>query len=338
MIAHQYIDRRTGAVKTERLLADGWLRLMYGPAREHAHTLFKLLTSARTSRLLATLNYDVPLGRVGAPAFARSLGVNLSECVDPADDLDTPRKIFERRIRYWDVRPMDDEPSTVVCPADARLLVGSLASPSRLFLKDKFFAFEELLGLHHGGWLEAFRGGDLAIFRLTPEKYHFSHTPVAGVVRDIYELAGDYHSCNPHAVVTLVTPYSKNRRVVTVLDTDVPGGTGCGLVAMIEVVALMIGDVIQCYSETAYDAPRAVVTGLFVRKGQPKSLYRPGSSTDVLLFQRGRVAFSDDLLRNTARTDAHSRFTEGFGQPLVETEVTVRSTIATALGGDCHDG
>jgi phosphatidylserine decarboxylase len=44
----------------------------------------------------------------------------------------------------------------------------------------------------------------------------------------------------------MVRPYSKNKRVVTIIDTDVEGGTGIGLVAMIEVVALMIGDIVQC--------------------------------------------------------------------------------------------
>lgn len=54
------------------------------------------------------------------------------------------------------------------------------------------------------------------------------------------------NSCNPGAVVSMVTPFSKNRRVVTVIDTDVPGGTGIGLVAM------MIGDIVQCYSTHGY--------------------------------------------------------------------------------------
>ena len=31
-------------------------------------------------------------------------------------------------------------------------------------------------------------------------------------------------------------------------DTDIPGGSHVGFVAMIEVVALMIGDIVQCYS------------------------------------------------------------------------------------------
>jgi phosphatidylserine decarboxylase len=326
---HQYVDRETSSVKTERVFGDRLVHLMYGAALENAGVLFKLLTSARMSRLLAHLNYDLPLGLGAADRFARSMGVDLTECVERR--LDTPRKLFERQIRYWSVRPMEDEPSAVVSPADARVLPGSLSAASRVFLKGKFFEFEELIGPGKPRWLSAFRDGDVAIFRLTPDKYHYNHTPVAGTVVDVYEVSGDYHSCNPGAVVTLAAPYSKNRRVVTIVDTDVPGGTRAGLVAMIEVVALMIGEIVQCYSETRYERPCPVVPGMFLRKGQPKSLYRPGSSTDVVLFEKGRVAFSEDLLRNAARRDVRSRFSHGFGRPLVETDVKARSTIGRAL-------
>jgi Phosphatidylserine decarboxylase len=91
----------------------------------------------------------------------------------------------------------------------------------------------------------------VAIFRLTPDKYYYSHVPVGRLVLDVYEVGGTCHSCNPLAVVA-VAPFSKNRRVVTILETDVPGGARIGLVAMIELVALMIGDGVQCYSETGY--------------------------------------------------------------------------------------
>jgi phosphatidylserine decarboxylase len=150
---------------------------------------------------------------------------------------------------------------------------------------------------------------------------------VSGVVCEQYELDGRYHSCNPSAVVALATPYSKNKRVVTVIDTDVPGGTGVGSVAMVEIVALMIGQVAQCYSEYRYDDPVRLQPGSFVTRGQPKSLFRPGSSTVVLLFERDRVRFADDLIANMSAR-AISRFSQGFGQSLVETDVRVRSWLA----------
>jgi hypothetical protein len=52
-----------------------------------------------------------------------------------------------------------------------------------------------------------------------------------------------------------------------------------------------------------------------------KSLYRPGSSTDVLLFQKGRIRCDEDLLANMQRADVFSRFTHGFGRQLVETDI-----------------
>jgi phosphatidylserine decarboxylase len=244
--------------------------------------------------------------------------------------MDTPKKVFERKIRYWDCRPMPNDPAAVVSPADSKVLFGSFCETSSLFIKGKFFNFEELLGKRKRAWLKALDGGSFAVFRLTPEKYHYNHTPVAGKVLDHYAIDGHYHACHPEAVVSLISPFSKNRRVVTVVDTDVPGGTGAGLVAMVEVVALMIGDIVQCYSEKRYEDPFHVGTNLFLRKGCPKSLFRPGSSTVVLLFEPGRIHFEEDIVWNMRRSGVGSIYTRGFGQPLAETEVLVRSGIGTA--------
>ena len=93
----------------------------------------------------------------------------------------------------------------------------------------------------------------------------------------------------------------------------------------------MIGGIRQCYSELRYDKPQSVVTGLFVKKGAPKSLYLPGSSTDVLLFQRGRMRFDEDLIRNMTHPATTNRFSSAFEQSLVETDVKVRSAIGKKI-------
>lgn len=327
--AHQYVCRGDNRVVTERLLGDWVVNFLYSRARERAGALFDALTSRYASKMLAFINFDLPLAPrlVGHERFLRACGVDLEDAVEDPRSFDTPRKIFERRIRYWQCRPLPDDPRAVVAPADARALVGSFRSASPLFIKGKFFDFDELLGRNKRAWLDAFHDGDFAIFRLTPDQYHYSHAPVSGEVVDFYEIPGRYHACNPGAVVQLVTPYSKNKRVVTIVHTDVPGGSGVGLVAMVEVVALMIGDVVQCYSEEQYDDPQPIRPGMFLHQGAPKSRYRPGSSTDVLIFQHGRVRFADDLVSNLRRTGVHSRFSIGFGTPLAETDVKVRSLI-----------
>jgi len=329
---HQYVERLSGTVMTEELFGDRIVRFLYSQAREQAPFLFRLATSARISSLLGLYHFDLALGPrlSGNSRFLARCGVDLSECVAPRTHFTTPRKIFERQIRYWQCRPMPHLDTVVVSPADARVALGALHPDSPLFLKNKFFDYQELLGADHRRWLEVFSHGDYAIFRLTPDKYHYNHTPVSGLVVDHYSLGGVYHSCNPGAVVEMVTPYSKNKRVVTVIDTDVDGGTGVGYVAMVEVVAMMIGDIVQCYSDTGYDHPLQIRPGMFLSKGQPKSLYRPGSSTDILFFEKDRIRFAGDLLEKGRRTDVHSRFSLSFGRTLVEIEVQARSLIAMA--------
>lgn len=337
---HQYIQRESGSVCTERLYGDWVLNTLYVSAWERAPTLYRLLTSARFSRLLGLFCYDFPLGArlLGNHRFLRACQVDLTECLDPPERLNTARKIFERKIRYWERRPLPDDPAAIVSPADARVLVGSFRETSHLFLKGKFFGREDLLDPNKSAWVDAFTDGDFAIFRLTPDKYHYNHTPVAGVVRDFYAIPGDYHPCNPGLVSAISFPHAKNKRVVTILDTDAQGGSSVGLVAMIEIVALMIGDIVQCYSEKQYDDPQCITRDLFLHKGQPKSLYRPGSSTTVLLFQRDRIQFASDLLRNLGRIGVRSRFSQGLGRALVETEVQVRSGIAMPLQRSAQGG
>jgi phosphatidylserine decarboxylase len=328
---HEYIVRETGEIARERLVGDLTVRALYSPKLENAAWVSKLASSRKVSELLGYLNYDNRLSShaSGMKRFLEKSGINLSEMVDEPSPLRTTRQMFERKIRYWECRPMPKVRACVVCPADSRVAVGSMSTTSRLLIKEKFFAFPELLGGPRSRWTKDFKEGDFAVFRLTPEKYHYTHVPVDGTVVAFYAVDGRYHSCNPNATAKLITPHSKNKRVVTVIDTDCDGGTGIGLVAMIEVVALMIGQIDQRYSDYEYRDPKPIEPGMVLRVGSPKALFRPGSSTVVLLFQRDRIHFAEDLVRNQQRREVRSRYSRAFGQTLVETDVAVRSLLAS---------
>ncbi len=332
---HQYISRETGRIVDERLIGDHTIDLLYNRVREQAPGLFRALTSQRMSAVLGFLHFDVNLPVVGSKGLSllKRMGVDWKECLASHTSFTTPRQVFERQIRYWECRPMDPDAGVVVSPADAKVLIGALDDVPELFIKEKFFSAAELLG-PLSPWSHRFSGGSFAIFRLTPEKYHYNHVPVSGEVVDVYTVEGDCHSCNPGAQIALASIHAKNRRVVTIIDTDVLQGSGIGLVAMVEVVALMIGDIVQCYSENRYEDPQPLTKGLRVKKGCPKSLYRPGSSTDILLFEKDRITFSEDLRKNSVRRDVNSRFSAGLGRPLVETDLRVRSTVAMVNGSE----
>ena len=336
-LEHQYIERATGNVVREHLLGNSVISALYSPALEKAPLLTRLASSRYVSRMLGYLNYDNVLSSraTGILKFLRDSGIQLSEFVGNLSEYDTARKIFERQIRYWNCRPMPANPRAVVCPADSRALIGSMKESSGLYLKQKFFSFPELLG-DGSPWQRSFEGGDYAVFRLTPEKYHYTHSPASGRVLDFYSVEGRYFPCNPNAAVQLMTPVSKNRRVVTVLETDCPNGSAIGRIAMIEVVALMIGQIEQRYSEDRYESPRSIEKGMMLRAGAPKALFRPGSSTVVLLFPPNRIQFANDLIDNQHRGGVHSRFSLTLGSPLTETDVAVRSLLAwPAEEGPC---
>lgn len=324
---HHYIDREDRQPRSEEFPGDRVLAFLHTAVREHAPSLFRAATSARASWLIGHLLFDQPFtSPIFGFRFIRRTGIRMDECVHPPSWYTTPRRLFERQIRYWDCRPLDPDPGAVVSPADSRAVIGTLCEHSLLSLKKKLFHFDELFG-PESSWGQTFFGGDCAVFRLTPDKYHYNHTPVSGTVIDQFQIDGAFNSCNPGAVVHLATPFSKNRRFVTIIDTDLPGGSEVGKVAMIEVAALGVGDLTQCYSSFRYEDPVPIEPGLFMEKGSPKSLFRPGSSTTVLLFEPGRVRFDDDLYQNQKSDRASSRLTIGFGIPLMETEVRVRSRI-----------
>lgn len=330
---HQYVERATESVANERLLGNKFIQALYSPKLENAPLLWKLASSRYMSEVLGYLNYDNALSArlSGMRRFLRRCGVDAGELVDDPAKLDTLRKVFERKIRYWECRPLPRKQRCVVCPADSRVMLGSLRETSGLFLKGKFFDFPELLGGKGSRWARRFANGDFAVFRLTPERYHYTHVPAAGCVADFYAVSGRYHSCNPNAAVHLLTPYSKNRRVVTVIDTDCESGEQIGYVAMIEVVALMVGQIEQRYSEVRYDNPQPMQRGIWLRKGAAKALFRPGSSTVVLLFQPGRVWFAPDLVRNQQKPGVRSQYAAKLGVPVVETDVKVRTLLARAV-------
>ena len=96
-IRHQYIDRATGAVTDERLMANRIIRTLYSPKLENAPLLAKLASSGQVSKVLGYFNYDNLLSSrlSGMRRFFRTCGIDSSELLGDPTAFDTPRKVFE---------------------------------------------------------------------------------------------------------------------------------------------------------------------------------------------------------------------------------------------------
>ena len=325
---HFYIERSTGRPVKEKLFSDRLISFLYHPVRENFSFLFNILTGRLSSKTAAFFNYDFPfiLNLSSADEVIKEMKIKKDEFFNETSSPMTPRSVFERKIRYWEKRPLDSDTDIIASPSDSRIITGNESDKSLFFIKEKFFSYEELISKDKP-WADKFRDGSFAVFRLTPDKYHYNHSPVSGIVADYYEIDGKYHSCNPLITSRIQKPCQKNKRAVTIIDTDTENGTNAGLVCMIEVAALMIGEIIQCYSKTRYNENLLMDKNLFLKKGQPKSRFAPGSSTVILLFEKGKIKFDADQ----NRSDVLSRFSSDFTTPIVETEVNVRESIGRKI-------
>ena len=57
--AHQYVERDSRRITTERLIGDRSVSFLYSTLREKAPAMFRALTSARISSLLRLYHYEL---------------------------------------------------------------------------------------------------------------------------------------------------------------------------------------------------------------------------------------------------------------------------------------
>lgn len=326
----QYLDRYTQAPSAEPVAGDRFIRLLYGKLPRFAPGLLRALASAVMSRVLAYFVFYAPWIRGDARGFARANGIDLDDLPGDASLLKTRRDVFLRQIDYESRRPLPEDRQVAVSPADSKLSRGKLEKATSFSIKNRFFDLSELLGGSREK-CELFLGGEYFIFRLAPPDYHWFHAPVAGIVEEVFLLDGLYYSVNPIALRSVGHVLSKNARQVMIIDSDAPGGSGLGRVALIAVAAQVIGGIAMSYRDPAYENPRAPRAGLFVKRGRPLGFFYPGSSTVVLLFQKGRVDPAPDLVQPGGGTLSH-RDRELFGNATPEVALRVRDVIAYRKG------
>ncbi len=339
MSVHQYVERTRNQIADERLIADQIIRFLYNQSRDEPGFLQRALATGVITDALAYWQFDrrVAAGSEVIANTAHRMMVRESELLVPYSRMQTLRELFERQIRYWDTRPLPEQTRCIVSPADGKLLPFAAFSREALPIKSRFLKIDALLaGVNP--WASSRPSAQHAlagvVVRLTPDVYHYTHAPVAGIVRKRVTLEGAFHSCNPTALVRFEGSYALNRRVVTVYDTNVHGGSGVGHVVQVDVVAMMIGDIESRFSTHRYDHPRELQAGDFVPRGAPVSLFRPGSSTSIVLWDGKRCSVAEELLANAKRADVKSRFSEWLGQPWAETSVAVRQAISETIFED----
>jgi phosphatidylserine decarboxylase len=271
----RYRQRASGEIIEEAIFSERTLRWFY----EHpiGSLCFRGLLNNRAFCDWYGRQMDRPSTADRIPGFVARFGIDMAEA-EPAT-YPTFNAFFTRKLKAG-ARPFDPDPRALCSAGDGKLLVyPELADDVRLPIKGTACSPEALLA----GDAAPFAGGAALVLRLAPYDYHRFHFPDGGTAQAARQVPGGYHSVNPIALAKVPDLFCRNKRDVTLVETD-----HFGLVAIIEVAAITIGTIVQTY------APGRV------ERGQEKGYFQYGGSTVVVLFQRGRVRFDDDLVADSA--------------------------------------
>lgn len=222
------------------------------------------------------------LSRPLVPWMVRRYGIDLAEAIVPPGGFATLDALFTRELAPG-ARPADPDPSALVSPADARLLVaGPIDAALRIGVKGVSFSVRDLVA--DAALARGLGGGTAAIFRLYAADCHRLYFPCAGIPSSPRLVPGRYESVSPRPGND-VPFYVLNRRTVTTLET----GRFARLV-LVDVGGFLVGSI--RHLSTA---------GVRVGKGAPRSLFRFGGSTLVLLAPEGAIEWDRGIIAASAR-------------------------------------
>lgn len=275
-----YFDRYSGKECVEHVYGDRSLRWTYGTVAGKA-ALHSLVKRAWFSRWYGW-QMDRPRTREKIAPFIEEYGLDADEFLRRPDEFANFNEFFYRQLKPA-ARPIDADPGSIVFPADGRhLCVPDLSKSDGLFVKGEMFDVRTLLAEEK--LASEFDGGSLILSRLCPTDYHRFHFPVAGIPGVPRLINGPLFSVNPIALCQSIQILGKNKRCLTVIETE-----AAGKVLFLEIGATCVGGICQTF-----------VPGEPVAKGGEKGYFRFGGSSTITIFQPDRIRFDDDLVQQSA--------------------------------------
>lgn len=276
----EFYNRHTGAVETESVYGEGFLRWAYG------NPLGRLTVALAVKRLWFSRWYgwrmDRPASRAKVAPFIRDYGVDVAEFADPVDSYGTFNEFFYRKLKP-EARPVTAGETVAVFPADGRhLAIADVSAADHFYIKGQRFDLAAFLG--SAELAEEFAGGSVLISRLCPVDYHRFHFPVSGQVGATRILDGSLRSVSPLALRRKLSILWENRRALTEVVSDT-----FGKVVVVEVGATCVGGMHQTFTPNSR-----------IEKGDDKGYFSFGGSCVTTVFKKGAIRFDDDLLEQAA--------------------------------------
>ncbi len=281
-----FLDRKTKREEKEKVYGEFFIKLFYGTGVARRVFSFLLLPFfARIHFVSKLYGYfqKSAMSRFKIKPFIQTYEIDASEFLDPVDSFACFNDFFIRKLKP-ECRPIAGGPDIAVLPADARYLVfQNIDEADGFWVKGKKFSLGQLLGDEE--LAQTYAKGAMAIARLCPVDYHRFHFPCECIPGKPRLINGPLFSVNPLALKRNIEILCENKRVITALKTE-----NFGEVQYIEVGATHVGSIVQTHvPEKSY------------AKAGEKGYFSFGGSCLILLFERSRIIFDQDLIAASAK-------------------------------------
>ena len=280
----QYVDRSSGKLETEKIYGRRVLSLLYGEtwaSRFFSFFLLPLLSQIPLFSQFYGFLQTRPSSAKKIDPFIKDYRIDRSEFAE--DGFDSFNDFFIRKLKPAR-RPIVGDPHRLAMPADGRYLVfPDLSEADGFYVKGQYFDLASFL--QDTAYAHRYGSGSMAIARLCPTDYHRFHFPCDGFPFPARPIKGSLFSVNPIALKKRLSILWENKRMTTEID-----GGAFGTILYVEVGATCVGSIHQTFLPEER-----------VKKGDEKGYFSFGGSCLVLLFEKGRIAFDEDLISNSEK-------------------------------------
>ena len=177
-------------------------------------------------------------------------------------------------------RPIDADPSVLVCPCDAIVgACGTINGTELLQIKGYPYNLQDLLG--DTDLVDVYRNGRYVTLRLTSSMYHHFHAPHDCRVEQVTYISGDTWNVNPIALKRVEKLFCKNERAV--IQTRL-GQTGA-LITLVPVAAILVASIklrfLDFQRNLNHRGPSVIACGASFHKGEEMGWFQHGSTIIV---------------------------------------------------------
>lgn len=280
------INRLTGMPEKEKVYGGRALLLLYGNSLFSRLIRIPLLfLAAKTPFFSALYGFfqKLPFSKRKIVPFIKTYQVDASEFLKPINQFTSFNDFFIRKLKP-EARPIALKKEVAIIPADGRYyFYQNIEEADGFIVKGKKFSLSTLL--HNSNLASQFSGASMVMARLCPSDYHRFHFPIDCIPSSSKLINGYLYSVNPISIHQNIHIFTENKRMLCLLKNELFGD-----VLYLEIGATNVGSIRQTY-----------VPHVPQEKGAEKGYFEFGASALVLLFQRDRIVFDNDLVAATQK-------------------------------------